>query len=711
MERSYTKYINLNEMKNVFLCLCLCSALTAWAAPSTTVIRSSSAMADQYGWVHDGKPGMIVFNDFLSLSNEKPNDNCKYDANNKGIRFYQQCGYFTIEACEGAVIESIKLTYISSNNVYGTLTTDFGTDGYNIPVESRVVSGQEYAVHAQSIRLWTGSTTSKAADGGTGTRGTVRITDWEIVYSDTLSVIEGYKQLNTEMSAEEVKFVGDNGLYTWKVKNFQRKMSDKSDLVNGDLGVRVKYNGTKSEGYLAMDGNQEGGIKSISFDYHTTGNDMPIHFLVKEGSTTLDDYRHQAPASTSNVFNYHKELNLKTNTAISLVNPMQENPQQTFVVVGPMTIVPYLLFAVPNRMDNLSVGESGSYNLSDVLINNTGEEPAFTVERNTTGAKVAIEKGVLSMNEVAQSGEIDVKASWKEGAVFTTLTLSVDYQAQPSEGERVVETFSNCTDTEVLSGRIHVVGDNGLYDWSLARFQRKPAEDMVGEGQGIRIRYNGSIAMVSEQEGGIKEVSFDWRVSGDNMPIHYCVRVNNKEYEVKQDGVLSTKVMHYFRAFNVKQNTGVSISVPEVEDPAQTYVIVGPITIMPYLLFKVPNRIDTINVANTTVYDLVDVLIDNTDNEGEIVYEIVSDETGAATIDGSEIDLSKVEQSGLVAVKATWGEVTTTMSLWVIGVNPSGLVRPSAHSSQPYIKTIKDGQLRIYRGEECYSILGNIINK
>lgn len=696
-------------MKKLFLCFSLIFSIAAWATSSVSVIRSSSSMADQYGWVHDGKPGVIVFNDVLSLSNEKPNDNCKYDANNKGMRFYQQCGYFTIQACEGAVIESIKLTYISSNNVYGTLTTNFGTDGYNIPVESRVVSGQEYAVHAQSIRLWTGSTTTKAADGGTGNRGTVRITNWEIVYSDTISVMESYTHLDTEMSAEEVKFVGDNGLYTWKVKNFQRKMSEKADLVNGVLGIRVKYNGTKSEGYLAMDGNQEGGIKSISFDYHTTGNGMPIHFFVQQGSTTLDNYQHSAPASTSNVFTYSKELNLMTNTAISIVNPMQEDPQQTFVVIGPMRIVPYLLFTAPNHTDNLSVGESGSYNLSDVLINNTGEEPAFTVERNTTGAKVAIEKGVLSMNEVAQSGEIDVKASWKEGAVFTTLTLSVDYQAQPSEGERVVETFSNCTDTEVLSGRIHIVGDNGLYDWSLARFQRKPAEDMVGEGQGIRIRYNGSIAMVSEQEGGIKEVSFDWRVSGDNMPIHYYVRVNNKEYEVKQDGVLSTKVMHYFRAFNVKQNTGVSISVPEVEDPAQTYVIVGPITIMPYLLFTVPGRLDTVDVSQSTEYDLAEVLIDNTANEGTIVFKIVSDETGAASIEGSKIDLSRVTRDGLVAVKATWGEVTTTMSLWVTGANPSGLVRPSAHSSQPYIKTIKDGQLRIYRGEECYSILGNSI--
>lgn len=709
MERSFTKYINLNEMKNVFLCLCLCSALTAWAASSTTVIRSSSAMADQYGWVHDGKPGTIVFNDFLSLSNEKPNDNCKYDANNKGIRFYQQCGYFTIEACEGAVIESIKLTYISSNNVYGTLTTDFGTDGYNIPVESRVVSGQEYAVHASSIRLWTGSTTSKAADGGTGTRGTVRITDWEIVYSDTISVIESYKQLNTEMSAEEVKFVGDNGLYTWKVKNFQRKMTDKSDLVNGDLGVRVKYNGTKSEGYLAMDGNQEGGIKSISFDYHTTGNDMPIHFLVKEGSTTLDDYRHSAPASTSNVFNYHKELNLKTNTAISLVNPIQENPQQTFVVVGPMTIVPYLLFTTQRDSISLSAA-SGTYNLSPILINNTGEVPLFTVERNTTGATVDVQGGAVSLAGITQSGEIDIKASWNDGAVFTTMTLKVEKLSEPSTGERMTETFSRCTETKMYDGRVHVVGDNSIYDWSIKNFQRVPEEDKVGDAQGIRVRYNGSIAMTSAQEGGIKEVIFDWRVSGNEMPIHYYVRVNNKEYEVRQSGVSSSEVMHYFQTVDMKQNAQLIISVPAEEDPAQTYVIVGPITIVPYVLFKVPNRIDTVNVANTTIYDLMDVLIDNTDDEGEIVYEIVSDETGAATIDGSEIDLSKVEHDGLVAVKATWGEVTTTMSLWVIGVNPSDLVQPSAHSSvQPYIKTIKEGQFRIYRGEECYSVLGNQI--
>jgi len=603
----------------------------------------------------------------------------------------------------------------------------------------------------------------------------------------SISIKETFSNCLVEKNFEgTTKIAGDNGIYQWYARYYQRQLAGTDDKLAGEQGIRVRYNGT-----LSMDGVQEGGIKAIAFNWRTTSSSMIVNHQVNVGEQLYEYNSDYVSANT--VFHFARRFEVKENTQFSFDMAAKIGEKgQCYNIVGPVTITPYLLFNLPNHRAVTSADTAGIYDLNKVLINNTGEQPLFTVTSNTTGATTEIVDGVLYFTNKAKAGEIAIKASWNNEKVYTTMVLVVDnspvlsfeqdtvsvllsdqpfvnplsapegigtitytssnasvamvtndgvvtpvgvgearitahvsagslYGAaeksylvqvdyQPTTGVSFTETFGNCYAEKVFDGRIHVIGDQGIYDWSVARFQRVASEDMVGDQLGIRVRYNGSIATTAEQEGGVKELRFDWRATGKDMPIHFYVQVGKKEYEYQSEGMSTLSEMHYVRPIGVASNTTIRISVPGEEKTAQSYVIVGPVSITPYLLFTVPDRLDTIVVADTALYDLHEVLIDNTDSVGTITYEIVNDETGAAVLDGSVINVAAATKNGIIAVKATWGDVTTTMSLFVQAIDPSGLDRFTDSPVHRFNKVIVDGQLRIYRDGQAYTVLGNSID-
>jgi len=458
---------------------------------------------------------------------------------------------------------------------------------------------------------------------------------------------------------------GDNGLYSWEATNYQRQLTGSDDQIKGQQGIRVRYSGS-----IAMDSIQEGGIKTIAFDWRTANNVNIVNYRVQVGEESYE-YNSDAIKNTV-VSHFERSFEVKENTTFS-VNMSAKIGQegQCYVIVGPITITPYLLFTPVNRSQTIVLGKSATYNLNNVLINNTGEAPEFTVKENTTGATTSIVDGVLAISDKQQAGVIAVQASWNNQQVTTTLTLNVENL--PETGSSITETFSNCQVTEKTDGREHVVGDRGIYDWSIKNFQRVAGVDTVNQQLGVRVRYNGSISSSGDQEGGVKSIAFDWRATGPGNPIHFFVQVDSLSYEYASSPVPVTQPNHFIRSTYIANNTTIKILVPPEENPAQSYVIIGPLTITPYLLFTAPEHRDTLRMADTTCYDLYERLIDNTDSVGSITYEILSDATGVATLEGSVVKLGEVKQSGAVDVKATWGEVNTTMTLWVEAVQPSSL--------------------------------------
>lgn len=370
-----------------------------------------------------------------------------------------------------------------------------------------------------------------------------------------------------------------------------------------------------------------------------------------------------------------------------------------------------LVLAVDNLPDLKFDKDTMLVQLSDTPFINplTTSEGVGTITYSSSNLTVATvtNSGLVTPIGVGQAIiTAHVAASSAYGPAEKSYVVNVVYQ--PTVGSFITETFSNCHTTKCFDNRIHVIGDKGIYDWSIKFFQRISSEDMVGENQGVRIRYNGSILSSGAQEGGVKELSFDWRTTGVGMPVRFSVQVGGQTYDYSSEAVPTTTINHYIRPCRTQFNTTIKISVPAEQKTAQTYIVVGPVTIIPYLLFIAPDHLDTLNMADATSYDLHDMLIDNTDSEGTITYEILKDETGAATLNGSVVQMGDVQQSGAVEVQAAWGEVTTTMTLWV----EAAPVQPSAPYTlhrTPYTKINRDGHLRIYRGAECYSILGNAI--
>lgn len=603
----------------------------------------------------------------------------------------------------------------------------------------------------------------------------------------SISVKETFSNCSVEKNFEgTTKIVGDSGIYNWYATYYQRQLAGTDDQIAGEQGLRVRYSGT-----LSMDGAQEGGIKAIAFNWRTTNSSMIVNHNVNVGE---QHYEYNSDAvNASTVFRFSRHFEVKENAQFSFDMAAKIGEKgQCYNIVGPITITPYLLYTMPNHRAVMSADSMGTYDLTQSLINNTGEQPVFSVTGNTTGATTEIVDGVLYITHKTQTGEITIKASWKQDSVFTTMVLKVDnlpelffekdtmavnlsdtpfvnplyapegigavtYSSsnstiaavtsegvvtpmgvgealitahvaasalygpssksyvvvvsyQPAPGGYITETFSNCSATKVFDGRVHVIGDNGIYDWSIKNFQRLSDEDMIGEQQGIRIRYNGSIASSGVQEGGVRELAFDWRITGKDMPVHFLLQVGGQTYDYSSPAVPTSEIKHYIRPCGITSNTSIKLSVPAEEDPAQTYVIFSPLIITPYLLFTVPDHADTLRMADTTMYDLHEVLIDNTDSIGEITYEIVSDETGVATLEGSVIHMGEVETSGAVLVQAAWEDVTTTMTLWVEAADPSGLeTTPYTLHPTPYTKVIKDGQIFICRDGEIFTVLGNTI--
>jgi len=300
------------------------------------------------------------------------------------------------------------------------------------------------------------------------------------------------------------------------------------------------------------------------------------------------------------------------------------------------------------------------------------------------------------------------------GTTYITATLVNDVQTTckvvvvSNTNQSFVETFSNCQVKDNQSGTTSVMGDQGLYTWRLTNYQRQ-VRDTVRSDQGIRVRYSGDIESDGVQQGGVKSIAFDWRVTGKNNPVNYRVKVGNKVQTYATNPIGSDAVIqHYAYDFRQPTNTTMAISVAEKQVVNQTFIIVGPITITPYLLYK--QLTDTVELSQT-LYDCTsaDILINNTDGEGEVSYAILADSTAQASMENGVLDLSNITRAGDIIVKASWneGRVYTTFTLHVKeNSEPTTVQHTEDSTMQPLEKVIKDGQLYIRKDGKLFSVLG-----
>jgi len=393
-------------MKKVFLLLTLiATTFSAWGA-DYTVTKSVQSLSTQYGWEKDKSYYDFKLDNAISITatNNSWNNKVVNDSKN-AMRYYQNNnkGQMNFVAKTGVTIKSVLVNYNGWND--GTLATEYTNNGVNVATDKRVSKTDVKQVNASSYSLYTGSTTSTRTDGRAD------VSTFTVTYSDPTMFLEQFEAYPTAGGNKSI--TGDNGIYKWKI-NAQNRTQAVGAYSNC---IKLQYGQS-----IASDGNLEGGIKSISFDWRTTGANYPNHFIVKAGSIT-DDVQIANFNNTSLILTYTKGFNITSNTTLSISNPAQESPAQNHIAVAPVHITPYLLFTAKDHKVAVDCKTAQTYDLKNVLINNTGTTPTYSITSNSCGGYPTISNGVVDLSTVTADGSIGIKATWE--GVSTTLTINV----------------------------------------------------------------------------------------------------------------------------------------------------------------------------------------------------------------------------------------------------------------------------------------------
>lgn len=216
---------------------------------------------------------------------------------------------------------------------------------------------------------------------------------------------------------------------------------------------------------------------------------------------------------------------------------------------------------------------------------------------------------------------------------------------------------------------------NGRYSqWFYRNARSKTSDKLIDNTRSFWLsRTSGnSCYLESTLEGGIKSVAFKWRQfaggeadndNGYNFILNICIDNVVKDY-ISFTGAESyaTIDQSYAKTLSIKSNAKLTLQNSSTTSDGTTAggrLIIGPVTITPYLLYT--QKDVTIGAKQQGYYN--GELINNTGSEGSISYS--SSATGVATINESGV-ITPVS-AGDAIITATWSEgVTTTYTLHVV---------------------------------------------
>ena len=210
-------------------------------------------------------------------------------------------------------------------------------------------------------------------------------------------------------------------------------------------------------------------------------------------------------------------------------------------------------------------------------------------------------------------------------------------------------------------------------------------------------KYNSYVEMGQDQnttegreeikfEGGVKTISFpycqfgyDTKKGDDKAHLVLAIKINDKVLDSIQFDAQKelSRVTSYYtsKELNVKTKAKITIanvSYPKDDPTTYTYgrMLVGPITVTPYLLYTNKNAQIAVGQQYTN-----ESLIDNHDNQTAIQYK--SSDPSVATVDAN--GLVTALKGGTTTISATWDGITTSYSLAV-----DGPVGPNVHRIGTY---------------------------
>ena len=485
----------------------------------------------------------------------------------------------------------------------------------------------------------------------------------DVSVKETFSRVTG---VSTGTTASGLERTGD--LCTWKATNVRYAGSNDKITISGTATNAWWLPKSSSTTYGKIETtNLEGGIKAVSFYWaQFAGNEggNTLKLKVKAGSIEHNPAVERDGSLGGNKANpgdpYTHTFNCKTNgqLEISNVSTWETKAGDCRILVGPVTITPYLLY----RQKDVTIGlrQQGYYN--GELINNTGSNAIEYISGNE-GIATVDDNGVITPKAVGNT-TITAKYTWSATEfVTTTYTLHV-------EDGVFVENFSKVKQTSQTSVETPWSGD--LFGWE-GHCIRRGADDTLGLNpriQATAMRYvaTGTYLQTADTiEGGVKHVYFDWRqwasANADlNMDVYYSKDKTNWGTAVSEaEAAATASTPHTFDADidadGSKGNAYLKISYTS----GGAHAVVGAIKITPWLLYLTKEA--TMNTSNGWTYTNADLM----NNTGATPSYSIRPANADVTIDadGQVIVTENAEVNGDFVVTAKWNEVNTSYTLHI----------------------------------------------
>lgn len=457
----------------------------------------------------------------------------------------------------------------------------------------------------------------------------------------------------------------------WDTKFARRGAND--IVRNGKQCSWLSLDGT-TRGYLRTK-ELEGGIKTVSFNYAQFGAEKGkvLKWKVSTiGTETISDEIERdgdegENRTQSTGIAYTHTFNCAENAQLEILNTsvLDNGTQPTNnarILIGDIKITPWLLYTTKKAIIDLN--QTGFVN--NDLINNTGTNASY--ESSATSVADIDEYGVITPHS---AGETTITASW--GSVSTTYKLYVE--------ETITEDYSKAPTSGVSTDR--ATFDGNFSTWAYRNARSKTTDKLNSGIRGFWLSPEASANntyLESTTEGGIKKVNFNWRQFDKAQNDYLFVMSIKTNSSVELDQVTFTGAdsyvdvdQSYSKELAIKRtDSKLTIQNLSTQSDGTTKggkIIVGPITITPYLLYtdkyKKFMRIGG-TYTNTS-------LINNTGCEsGTLSYRSSNDEI--ATVDSSTGEVTGVAEGTVtITAKFAWDGsadyVETTYQVEVLPAN------------------------------------------
>lgn len=495
------------------------------------------------------------------------------------------------------------------------------------------------------------------------------------------SFVEKYGNTTTwDNYPNDKKITGTDNIFYWVANKTRRKSDDK---IGSNVGLR--FGSTLTEGYHLLPdpehngGIMEGGIKRIAFTYKEAEDGAGVNFEISANSVK----RVIKTKPNSGVeLPFAANFLVKENTSLKMFN----TNGASVVTIGPISIVPYLLFTT--KSDEAFLSLVNEYDVKNVLINNT-DDGTVAYSILTADAQSQInDNGVVTFTNVTKSETITIQAAWtpdgeSSATVITTMTLYVD--AEYETDKTVDEKFSKYDTEGWTNNESNEVTKNGdVYDWRTKWTRHRETDKLVdGKEQAIWFNTNGYVATadakddnkIGPAEGGIKRIAFKWNLNDPNQTgddLYISISVDNEEVSaIRRDGgAQPAEPWQYIHNLNVKKNAALKIenkSTTSREEGGR--VKIGTIVITPYLLYTTKSDEVKLSKGSYVNTDLI-----NNTNGGTITFSAEPAELVEFQQNPMYPGTVNLKGAGEVTITATWipsnaadGEIVTTS--YVLKIN------------------------------------------